>query len=128
MTYGVQMFNSAGVLRLDIDETFTRVVDTVKLSATSTGTVSVPDFDSARGMLFVNYFVNKFDLYTDTALADSYSPMRDFRDTLVYEPTSLPSLSWNNTTKLLSYSPVVWPSGWTRFNASDYMITFIHYR
>lgn len=126
MPYGVKIFGPGGVLRLDEDETFTRVVATVKRNFNFSGTVSVPDFDDTKGMFHVSYFINKFN-DTSGKLADNKAPMV-LLDKLTFEATSLPTLNWNNTTKLLAISPVVWPSGWTAINASDYLITFIHYR
>jgi len=127
MAYGVKIMGPGGVLRLDEDETFTRVVATVKKGASFSGTFSVPDFDDTKGLFHVSYFVNKFDIYTWTALADSANPMRDYRDHLVWNETSLPSLSWNNTTKVMSATPVSWPTGWSNENPSDYVVTFIHW-
>lgn len=128
MSYGVKIFGPGGVLRLDEDETFTRVVATVKQNYDFTGTFSVPDFDDTKGLFHVSYFINKFDIYVDAALPDNTSPLDAFSDYLVFEMTSLPSLSWNNTTKLMTVAPVTWPPGWTRTNKSDYVVTFIHYR
>ena len=128
MSYGVKIFGPGGVLRLDEDETFTRVVATVKQNYDFTGTFSVPDFDDTKGLFHVSYFINKFDVAVDAALPDSTTPLDPLTDYLVFEMTSLPSLSWNNTTKLMTVSPVVWPSGWTQLNKSDYVVTFIHYR
>lgn len=128
MAYGVKIFGPGGTLRLDDDETFTRVVATVKQNYDFTGTFSVPDFDDTKGLFHVSYFINKFDVYVNAALPDTTTPLNEFRDVLVFEMTSLPSLSWNNTTKRMTVSPVVWPSGWTQLNKSDYVVTFIHYR
>lgn len=126
MTYGLRIFGAGGALRLDDDETFTRVVATVKQNASFSGTFSVPDFDDTKGMFHVSYLTNKFYGVTQSAVPDS-TPLSAYVFPVV-EGTSLPSLNWNNTTKVMTCAPVAWPSGWTFANASDYVVTFIHYR
>ena len=124
MAYGVKIMGPGGVLRLDEDETFTRVVATVKKGASFSGTFSVPDFDDTKGLFHVSYFVNKWD---SGAAADSLTPMNTIYRGFVFEETSLPSLNWNNSTKVMTVTPVSWPAGWTYYNASDYVVTFIHW-
>lgn len=127
MAYGVKIFGPGGTLRLDDDEAFTRVVATVKKNYDFSGTFSVPDFDDTKGLFHVSYLINKFDISSNTAIPDNTSPLGAF-DNFAFDITSLPTLSWNNTTKVMTVSPVVWPTGWTIWNKSDYVITFIHYR
>lgn len=126
MAYGIKIFGPGGTLRLDDDETFTRVVATVKQNASFSGTFSVPDFDDTKGMFHVSYFINKYDGSTSSAVSDSTPLSASVFP--ICEGTSLPTLNWNNTTKVMTCSPVVWPSGWTTRNPSDYVVTFIHYR
>ena len=104
----VSVMEDAHAAVLSLASSSARIVATVKRNASFSGTFSVPDFDDTKGLFHVSYFVNKFDVAVDAALPDSHTPLDPFTDHLVFEMTSLPSLNWNNTTKVMTVSPVVW--------------------
>jgi hypothetical protein len=128
VTYGLQLFGPDGSLRLDSDETFTRLVAVHSFAWDFTGTVSVPDFDDQKGLFFVNSVLAKVDYVSKVTLPDSHTPLRAYQDSLSAVDGSFPTVHWNNTTKVLTLSPVVWPPGWSTYDPSDYSIVFIHYR
>lgn len=119
MTYGVRMFDSGGDLRLDVDETFTRLVHVERFAAGFAGTFSVPEFDDTKGLFYYTFFVKR--LIDSIGLPTPYYSVN---------PHALPPLSWNNTTKVMTVSVHTLPPGWEGVltNDPDYAIVFLHYR
>ena len=50
MAHGLQVFNSAGALRLDVSDRLTRLVHSQVVGATSSGTASVPGITTANAV------------------------------------------------------------------------------
>lgn len=103
MAFEYKFRNSAGNLALEPDETFCRVIKTLDLGGNASGTVSIPEFDDTLGIFTIHFRY--------TASGQKFGPI-------------LPTLHWDNTTKILSYSKTVTVVG----DSDDYTLTFIHYR
>lgn len=129
MTYGVQMFDSTGALRLDVNETFTRIVHVEKKAWNFTGTFSVPEFDDTVGLFFVSFYVVKFRIDIDVQMPpDTSFSAHDYLH-LRINPHAIPDLHWNNDTKTMTVAPHSLPSGFELRGDVDppYAIVFIHY-
>lgn len=101
MAFGYQFLSASGVSKLEPDETFCRVVAIFEIPDGASGTVNIPEFDDTLGIFTVSF-----------ADIGNLSPI-------------IPSLSWNNDTHILTYSPLAMPWGQTTGRC---WVTFIHYR
>lgn len=131
MPYGVRFFRNTGAASLEDDETFNRLVHSEKISEGFDGTISIPDFDSDKGLFTISYYLSKFRIDSDTRVSDSTSwSSQDYLHPHEH-PVSLPSLNWDNSTKVMTISPQSLPSDWTRTgsdNNADYLLMFFHHR
>lgn len=128
MSFGIQTINSNGVVGIDTTEVATRYIGSVYISRDFSGNLSLPTFDSARGSYFLTPYYLKYNFVTDARVADNtplstqyVDVMNQFGATNDRFSSPLPSLSWNNNTKLMSVTQV--------FGAlSDYKLTLLHYK
>jgi len=54
MTYGVEIYDSVGNVKLTSENIVIRGIFTFLVSSNSSGTISVPDFDESKGFISIN--------------------------------------------------------------------------
>lgn len=121
--YGLEFYRADGSTALSVRETLPRLVHVERVNGNFSGTFSVPDFDAVEsGGLFTGsgfFYVQKVPF-----IAGSSSFEVPIARTLI-----LPTLDWNNTTKVMSVSPASIQSGWPPGSVrSPYEIVFMHFR
>lgn len=125
MAYGFEINDASGVLSLDSDISTIRIVHTEFCLWNFSGNISVPNFDSTKG----EYYIRPH-LVAGAAPTDSSTPIQlittgtnydyDFKGTLTstggyheagyflsFQNNFKPTLSWNNSTKLMNVTPPV---------------------
>lgn len=128
MSYGIQFFNASGNLALDIDECFPQLVYNARVSGGFSGTISIPNFDEVRGMFYVAFCIQKLKVGGDGRMTIQADGSTDYTH-LGVNPASLPTLTWNNATKVMSVTPANLPSNWPGMREnSDYFLRCIHFR
>jgi hypothetical protein len=120
MTHGIEFRRADGSVVLEQDETFAGVIATRTRNQGFSGTISVPNFDSDKGMFYVQFEVRGegYGMPGQTE-SDRYP---------VYGAAILPDLSWNNSSKEMTVTPADVPPSWLRATKPNYTIVFIHYR
>lgn len=126
MTYGIEFRDDAGNLTLRMTEAMPRLIHSQKFAWDYTGTLAVPDFDSDHGMFYVSpcaysgYFSSPGFLERDN---------RTFASALAglfgFNGYCLPSLSWNDETRVMTIAPATFPPGWPYEHRLDYFLNFI---
>lgn len=106
MTHDFELRDPSGNLLLRPSEALSRIVHVEELPANFTGTISVPSFDDQRGLFYVTLLMTGPVLF------------------VVGE--TFPTLSWNNTTKVMTISPHTLPSGFPQLNVSPFILVFLH--
>lgn len=136
MSYGFEFRDAAGIERLRITEALPAIIHQQRIGATWSGTISVPNFDSNHGMFYVSpcAFKGSIDQLTTTGFkrADSTGFRTDTGGTgwtrVCCHPTPLPTLSWNNSTKVMTVTAMSFPGGWP-FGGNtcrpDYYLVFL---
>ena len=106
MSYGIEFRNADGTLALRLDECFPQLVYQQSFAATFNGNVSIPGFDSDRGMFYVAYRFQKSSLVSGVFTILPDNAQRGFGVGLYNGFTvnqySVPGLVWNNATKAMS--------------------------
>lgn len=137
MSHGAAFYGADGSPVNTLNEVFLRHVKTVRLAADFAGTVDEPEFDSTRGALYVSYDLFKYSNYitpykfpksASWATGDSSVPTLAGARAAGY---FLPSLSWDNSTRQLTCTPAILPSGFSGYRDGvlpDYRVTFVHHR
>jgi hypothetical protein len=129
MSYGIEFRNADGTLALRLDECFPQLVFQQRYAATFNGTVSIPGFDSNRGMFYIAYRFRKYSLVGGVFTLLANSAQRGFGaglyNGLWVNPYSVPGLAWNNTTKTMTITqaPDVGLG-----NRSPYFLKCLHFR
>jgi hypothetical protein len=121
--YGFEVRRPDGSVRLTTRETIGRFVHIERVAGGSPTTFSVPDFDATesggvftgRGFFYIQYVCR----YRENNSGSSF---------IAYGAMINPTLNWDNTTKVMSFSPANIPSGWPFGTRPDYDIIFIHFR
>jgi hypothetical protein len=127
MSYGIKTFNSGGTLAIDSTEVAVRYITSIKLNRTFSGNISIPSFDSSRGTFFLSPYVFKYNFSTSTRLADnaafgtSVNLLNQFGRTDNRFSSPKPTLSWNNTSKVMTVTQDPDALG-------DYKLTLLHYK
>jgi len=128
MAYGVQTINSNGTVGIDSSEVAVRYIGSIKLNYNFSGNISIPSFDSDRGTYFLSPYMFKYAFDTSVRVADTtplgsnyVNLINQFGTTADRFTSPKPNLSWNNTTKLMSVTPVAGAKG-------DYKLTLLHYK
>jgi len=124
MSYGLELRRADGTLALSSRETLFRLVHAEKCADNFTGTFSVPTFDTggtfqddtAKGFFYVQYEISP--------MPDSFNLHRPAIGSI-----TLPSLNWDNATKVMTVAPANIPAGWpSSFGARpSYEIIFMHF-
>lgn len=132
MSYGIEFRNADGSLSLRLDECFPQTVYQEKFSGDFSGNINIPEFDSDRGMFYVEFRMVKHSQIGGvfTPLADS--AVRGFGaglyNAIMTNPVGVPSLSWNNSTKTMTISPAVdLGFGYTP-TRSPYFLRCLHFK
>lgn len=134
MAYGIQMRNSGGALALDTDECFPQLVRSRRVAGDWSGTLFISNFDLNRGMFYVALCYEKRHggAYAGRAPdAAAYSPTAspDTYMTIASGSYNLPTLNWNNDTKIMTVTPADLPPGFPGAGRSpDYYLKFIHFK
>ena len=134
MPYGCQINKADGTPAILPEETFCRVVAIIDVARGFSGTLSVPQFDSDRGALSVFFHLfrglDSVDLEDELSL-DWYGSNQDvpyFQRPGSHHPANLPSVDWDNATKLATVAPASLPSDWPNKVNPHYRLMFFHYR
>ena len=104
MSMGLQTYNADGSIGLNSLSRPPRLIFFEMFDYDFTGTRNVPSFDDTKGFISVSLGLHKargypyFDNVPDSTVmgANTY---------IWFDGISLPTLNWNNTTKLLNISP-----------------------
>jgi hypothetical protein len=113
MSYGFEFRDADGNIRLSVTEAMPRVIHEERVAHDFSGTFSVPAFDSDQGMFYITPAA--YIWYDSTG-----------RDTVVVNPFRGPSLSWDNSTKVMTVTPVSLPAGFPLGTSpADYWIVFL---
>lgn len=166
MSFGFQTFDAGGVPVFTLDESLPRLVRSVRVAHDFSGTIHVPEFDLNRGMFYVAFCVMKGraqyspsgvndldrpfwrladDVAPNTADPDHNLPPYPGFPTWVrwrfgFNPFAVPTIEFDNSTKLASIAPVAgtWPYGQFQVSppgappadpsnsAPDYLLRFLH--
>lgn len=121
--YGFEIRRSDGSISLNMRETFARFVHRERVYGGASTTFSVPAFDAVevdgvftgKGFFYVQYVVQRRQ--NDPNRAQT-----------VLGAMISPGLSWNNTTKVMTFTPASIPAEWPFRTVPDYDIIFIHFR
>ena len=135
MTVGFKFFNADESVGLDLFTSFTKLIYIEYFDRTFNGTRSIPDFDDQKGVfsiLMTHYkgaFVGFPTTTNDSAStrADNDGLSGDSNGFTTCDPTSQPSLAWNNTSKVLTLSPST-SSDPMLAGVGDYYIKAYHYK
>lgn len=107
MGYGIEIRDQNGVLIVRPSEVLSRIVHVQEFEGDYAGTISVPAFDSARGLF--------------------YAAMHAKDSRLGVGPDTFPSLSWNNTAKVMTIAPNDLPAGWPgKSPGTAFILVFLH--
>lgn len=119
--YGFEVLRPDGSVKLSTRETVARFVHIERVAGGVSTTFSVPEFDAVesngvftgRGFFYVQYVVR-------APASDPNVP--------VFGAMINPTLNWDNTTKIMTFTPASIPAGWPARTVPDYDIIFIHFR
>jgi len=135
MTVGFKFFNADESVGLDLFTNFTKLIYIEYFDRTFNGTRSIPDFDDQRGVfsILMTHHKGTFVQFP-TSTNDSGSTLADNAGAGGYagtftacDPTSQPSLVWNDTSKILTLSPST-SSDPQLAGVGDYYIRAYHYK
>lgn len=125
MAHGLEFRDAAGNITLRMTDALPRLIHSQRFAWNFSGTISVPAFDTDFGMFYVSPCVA-------TGLGGGASFDRDNRvpapgvsGAFGTNGTSLPTLSWDNTTKVMTIAPTTFPGGWPFETQIDYVLNFI---
>lgn len=121
--YGFEVLRPDGSVKLSTRETVARFVHRERVAGGVSTTFSVPEFDAVesngvftgRGFFYPQYVIKRRENDPN-------------RGQIVYGAMINPTLNWNNTTKVLSFTPASIPPDWPFRTRPDYDIIFIHFR
>lgn len=119
--YGVEMRNADNVLSIGGQRTFARLVSSHDVAGDETVSISVPAFDDQRGTIVFYPKATKIDGNNNVI---GYASTQAETSTLHLSMHQLPTLDWDNTTKILSVTPATF-LGPVR---PDFLVNFFHYR
>ena len=125
--FGLEIYRADGSLALSTRETVLRLVHIERIAGTFAGTFSVPEFDAdVVGGLFTGqgFFYVQYDVRNRSNNPIINGP----GDQPILGTMLLPSLSWNNSTKLMTVAPAVIPAGWPFGARPNYDVVFCHFR
>ena len=120
--YGFEVLRPDGSVKLSTRETVARFVHIERVVGTSSTTFSVPEFDAVESN---GVFTGRGFFYPQYILT---SENRSTGGDPTYGAMVNPTLNWDNTTKVMSFTPASIPSGWPFRTVPDYDIIFIHFR
>lgn len=91
MSYGIKVWDSSGSLVIDTSTRITRLITTFAITAGNTGSTTISDFDSNKGFYFCVPQVpsNIGDEFKNNNPSETLLPHK---------------LTWNNSTKVMSWS------------------------
>ncbi|KJZ22491.1 hypothetical protein [Tritonibacter mobilis] len=102
MSYGIEMRNADGSLVLEGQQTLPRRVFRIGWSTTFTGSLGTfPDFDENRGALMMAPLGFRYTIYDNFVHGENAGPYARSGE-FFYNPISMPTLHWDNSTKELS--------------------------
>ena len=136
MTVGFKFFNADESVGLDLFTNFTKLIYIEYFDRTFNGTRSIPDFDDQKGVFSILMTHHKGNFVAfPTTVNDSGSTLADtagsgnssFGVFTTCDPTSQPSLAWDNTSKILTLSPST-SSDPQIAGVGDYYIRAYHYK
>lgn len=121
MAYGLRLKNPDGSVALDGGQTLSRIAHSQIVASDFTGTIGpIDSFDDTRGALMLSPKAFRYYDFTKYGDGAAYPTEGLYTVNLV----CMPSLDWNNTTKLLSVTAAPTYGGLV----SDWLITFMMYR
>ena len=103
MSVGLQTFNADGSIGLDSLSRPPRLIFFEMFDYDFTGTRYVPGFDDTKGFITANLGYHKYSRFALTQADNSDDLDQDVF--MAFDAVSLPTLFWNNTTKVLDISP-----------------------
>lgn len=120
--YGFEIRRANGSLALSTRETLLRLVHIERVNGDFTGTFSVPEFDATESN---GVFTGPGFFYVQKVVAQSTVDIGG----LSTHTLLLPTLNWDNTSKVMSVTPANLPSNWPVGTfRSPYEIVFMNFR
>ncbi|WP_417257345.1 hypothetical protein [Celeribacter sp.] len=115
---GIRITKRDGQVRLREDEIFPQLIWSQKFAYNFAGTVSIPEFDDTKMMFYVVPCVflasgsNRYD--DDSDPTDPTDPIYSYNINLstIANTTGLPSITWDNSTKVMTIAIQSMPAGW----------------
>lgn len=130
MAIGFEIRDNTGKVMVSTDDSLPRVFRTQRFAYDYSGSFSVPEFDDNYGMFYVTPCVFMMGLIGGvvTRWPDTESLSGTGEKNFMVHVAGIPTITWNNTTKIMSITPASMPTGWPRFtnHRPDYYISFIN--
>lgn len=123
MAYGFEAYNPDGSTLISSTDGVARLIYSTDLAATYSGNISVPAFDSNLGVFYTRMYPYKHVIYLGVGyppLAENSGWDQPSWPTVTISPSYTPTLSWNNSSKVLSIT--------ANSEAEDYYKSQIRYR
>ena len=123
MAYGFEAYNPDGSTLISSTDGVARLIYSTDLAATYSGNISVPAFDSNLGVFYTRMYPYKHVIYLGVCyppLAENSGWDQPSWPTVTISPSYTPTLSWNNSSKVLSIT--------ANSEAEDYYKSQIRYR
>lgn len=137
MSYGFEAYKSDGSTLISSKSGVARLIYSADYAYNYSGTVSVPAFDSNRGYYSyrmwptkaINYAAGQHQRMADDSSFDGRTSSPDGTPYLTYANQWGPTLSWNNSTKVLTITanPVTDDFLQSEF-ASNYRLVMVHFK
>lgn len=126
MSYGLLIKNADGSVALDSLSRPPRLIFHEQFAWDFSGTRSVPGFDSARGFISIAMGYHKADAYPSNANVDPSTPLGS-QAHVYLDLTSLPSVDFDDVTKVLTLSPASFTDTYVT-GQSAYAVFMVMYR
>ena len=123
MAYGFEAYDSSGSTLISSTDGVARLIYSADLAENYSGTISVPAFDSSLGVFYTRMYPYKHYIYLGVGyppLAENSGWDQPSWPTVTVSPSYTPSLSWNNSTKILTVT--------ANSETEDYLRSQIRYR
>lgn len=124
MTYGIRLKNADGKDVLNGRQTLPRVVYRIAIGRDFSGTKGpYADFDENRGAISITPNSFRYNIRTKARTSEGAGLNGPF--VWGVNPFSVPSLVWNNSTKILTVTPA---QDYNNSFKSDWLVHMIHYK
>lgn len=111
MTVGFEFTDAGGNVMLDSNSLGMRLVHLSSVGADFSGDVSIPEYDSTRGVHLVRPILRVYNNFTGSPYGEADDvTLQPHNSVGVVGANSPPSLAWNGTSKLMTVTPATVPN------------------